>query len=91
MRVRLVLTTYFKSILGIGEVPLELESGASVAEAVRVFLEDYPDYKAALEKRRTFLIGELRAIYMVSGMAVNSDHVLIDGDELKVMKAFIGG
>jgi hypothetical protein len=56
-----------------------------------MFLNDHPGHHSTLEGRKVFLFDELRAIYSIDGVAVQSDHPLVDGDELRVLKAFIGG
>ena len=91
MKISLILTSHFHAMLGVSEVKLTLGSGATVADAVRIFLDENPDHRATLDVRRGFLFGELRAIYSIDGQAVDTNHILADGDELKVLKAFIGG
>ncbi len=78
-------------MLGVKEIPLVLELNATVGVAIRVLLETYPEHRATLEDRKNFLLGELRAIYSIDGKAVKLDHQLGDGDEVMVLKAFIGG
>jgi molybdopterin converting factor small subunit len=91
MQVKLVLSSHFRQMLGVKEIPLTLEPNATLDEAIRVFLEENPEYRVTLEDRKNFLLGELRAIYSIDGKAVKLDRQLRDGDEVNVLKAFIGG
>ena len=91
MQVKLILSSHFRQMLGVKEVPLEVESHATLGEAIRVFLEENPKYRSTLEDRKSFLLGELRAIYSIDRKAVKLDNHLHDGDEVNVLKAFIGG
>jgi len=91
MQVKLVLSSHFRQMLGVKEIPLALEPNATLDEAIRVFLEENPEYRVTLEDRKNFLLGELRAIYSIDGKAVKLDRQLRDGDEVNVLKAFIGG
>jgi len=91
MQVKLILSSHFRQMLGVKEVSLAMEPNATLGEAIRVFLEENPEYRATLEDRKNFLLGELRAIYSIGGKAVKLDNQLRDGDEVNVLKAFIGG
>ncbi len=91
MQVKLKLASHFRQMLGVEEVPLALAPNVMLGEAIQAFLETYPEYRAILEDRKSFLLGDLRAIYSIDGKAVKLDHQLRDGDEVRVLKAFIGG
>jgi len=91
MQIKLILASHFRQMLGIKEVALEVEPHATLGEAIRIFLEENPEHRATLEDRKNFLLGEMRAIYSIDGKAVKFDHQLGDGDEVMVLKAFIGG
>ena len=91
MQITLVLTAHFRQMLGVEQAGVTLQARATVADVVTAFLDAHPDYRRTLEDRKGFLFGELKAIYSVDGQAVSLDRTLTDGDELKVLKAFIGG
>jgi sulfur carrier protein ThiS len=91
MQIKLVFTTHFRQMLGLTEAPLRIAEKTTVGDAIRTFLEENPEHRATLENRKSFLFGELRAIYSINGKAVKSDHQLKDRDEIKILKAFIGG
>jgi uncharacterized ubiquitin-like protein YukD len=91
MRVTLFFAPYFSNMLGIDTADVELPDHASVGDAIAAFMEEHPGHRSVLEARKTFLLGDFRAIYTIVGKAVLPDHPINDGDELKVLKAFIGG
>ena len=91
MRVTLIFTTHFRAMLGIDRSELSLQEGAVVADAIATFLAGNPHHRSVLEERKGFLFGKLKAIYSIDGRAVKPDHELSDGDQVKVLKAFIGG
>jgi sulfur carrier protein ThiS len=91
MQIKLVFTTHFRQMLGLDEAVLRIAGKTTVGDAIRTFLAENPEHRATLENRKSFLMGELRAIYSINGKAVKADHQLKDRDEIKILKAFIGG
>jgi molybdopterin converting factor small subunit len=91
MRVKLLFDPFFASMLDVDHIEVEPDEGATVGDTIQMFLNDHPGHRSTLEGRKVFLFDELRAIYSISSVAVQPDHPLADGDELRVLKAFIGG
>lgn len=91
MQVKLEFATYFVSMLGTDSICIDLPDGADLGTAVDTWLDSTPEAREVLKKRQVFLAGKLRAIYLIDGIAADRSRILADGDEVRVMKAFIGG
>ncbi|MDC7227746.1 MAG: hypothetical protein PQJ61_13360 [Spirochaetales bacterium] len=91
MKVRLSFDTFFETITGIDSVDIDIPEGSTVGDAVDVFLSDKSEIKNKMNDKKLFLLGDLRAIYHIAGTVVKKDHPLTGGDNLKILKAFIGG
>lgn len=91
MKVGLSFAAFFSSIIGTDRVEIEAAEGSTIEEVLKKLFDENPEYYNKLHRKKLFLLGDFRAIYHINRSAVKKDHVLSDGDELKVLKAFIGG
>jgi molybdopterin converting factor subunit 1 len=81
MRINIKLFAILREKAGTAEIPLELETGATVAAAVATLLQRRPDLAAWLP----------RAACAVNLARANATLVLHEGDELALLPPVSGG
>lgn len=81
MRIRVKLFASYQELVGEPEVPLEIETGSTVADALEKVRREHP--ALAGQSHDPLTACNLRH--------VNGDHVLSDGDELALLPPVSGG